>query len=310
MSDTADYSGTTQGAVDLLSTGTLNAVGAGNFSLVVNNIPGTVRSLLLLVLVTGVHGAGEAATIPVAVGNVSKQWWRPIGVGQGWQSSAAGGAPLGVNTPMTPLYFPFYGLVDTGVTISWAFTPGGAGDQVEYWLLGLPDPDLSGSDLNPLSVTCGINAVAGTITPLPVVLWNSDGVDQPGTTAHPLYVATGPNNTVETNPYGAGDSITGALAVTAITSGTAQQLLPAPAAGQLTVVDLLTFQSGSAATTLFIDGSSLIANPGIAVNVPAANPNIPGYPGPLVFNEPVKVFAGANVSAVVRAKAHLVNVSA
>lgn len=152
-------------------------------------------------------------------------------------------------------------------------------------------------------------ALGETWAPLTVALASQGGNAAQGTNGNPLYVATGPSDTVETNPYGTGNGVTGAVSVTATTSGTAQQLLPAPPAGQLTVVDLITVGTGTAGSTVFIDGASAIANPGLQIQVPGAFANVPGYPGPLVFNEAVKVFGSASVSAVVRAKAHLVTVS-
>lgn len=305
MTDVDDWGSVMAGSTTVIATGNLNPV-AGTFTIPLANVPSTTRSLLLLVKPTNVVNPGSTYGLPIAQGATSGQFWNAVGGLQEWDNTNLSHSPV-AGVGMVPLLYPFYGLVDIAGSIFWQDTGGNAADQVTYWVLALPDPDIKGSAFMGTTVANAIKAANGALVPLLVEATDAAG-NQQGTTAHPLYESTGPNNTVQANPYGTGNGLSAGVTVTAITSGTAQTLFAAPPAGSLLVIDTLTVRAGTGVTNLLIDGTSNIANPGIILNVPTAGAP-PSLTGPMVFNEAVKVFAEANVSAIVRAKAHLVLVS-
>lgn len=168
MSDVDDWTGVSAGATTLLASGTVDAqiiLGTARMTVDVVDIPATVRSLLLLVLPSVVSAGTTDYELLTFQGTNTKQTWYPAGVGGPWYNEQGGTLPV-AGSAMFPQYVPMYGLTDPDVVIEWHVNGGDITDQAQYWVLGLPDPDLLGSAGIPIAVANPLTAGVGSAVPL------------------------------------------------------------------------------------------------------------------------------------------------
>lgn len=177
---------------------------------------------------------------------------------------------IGGAAPFWAGYVPALAAVDQSGTMEVTFSNTGPnGETVTYQVVALPDFEERGSGIFPQVVAAPTNGL-------------------PVTTPH--------NRPLFASPYGAGGECGGAVALTT----TPQTLIAAPPAGQLLIVDCITFSPGSTAGVVYVSPSNQTSNPWINHYVPI-DTSIPPIQGPLLSSVAVDAWNASATGAIVRA---------